>query len=80
MFKKWELGKALLVSHICLSLSHNNVSKRFGMLFEIFMNQKAMAIKSFKPLKIHVALKTKEKGQKQQTLQMLYNDWKGKKI
>lgn len=25
-----------------------------------------MAIKSFKPLKIHVALKTKEKGQKQQ--------------
>lgn len=51
------------------------------MLFEIFINQKAMAIKSFKPLKIHVALKTKEKGQKQQKTEnvTVYNEWKGEK-
>lgn len=64
--KNGNLGKALLIPHICICLNHNNVSKKFGMLYEIFINQKAMAIKSFKPLKIHVALKTKEKGQKQQ--------------
>lgn len=48
------------------------------MLFEIFMNQKAMAIKSFKPLKIHAALKQKKKGRSSKRL-MLYNEWKGKK-